>query len=204
MMNMNCVTDSRRWGIFLSVWIGFLLVAPTLAVSRSSKHATTIGTWGRTSHRIGQEELSSQWGILELLRAGATVEEEVDVEIDEEVDSDDEAQDEDSEDEEDEYDEESSSDDEEYESAVEEEIEIDVSVEEYDKQLSPPAGLQMGGLLGVMLLSRRLDMFNPKVVRFARYEIDFSVYMCVCVSLEALISHLTLVPFRAVLYSFCT
>jgi hypothetical protein len=116
---------------------------------------------------------------MESLRAGATVEEEADIEeeVDEE-ESDDEDEDSNDEDEEEDYEEEeeSSSDEVEsdYESAVEEE-EVSVSVQEYDTQLTPPPGLQMGSLLGVMLLSRRIDLFNPKVVRFARYV------SCVCV-----------------------
>lgn len=148
-----------------------LLLAPTFALPSSKK-----GQWGIQSHRIEARTpiCLSQWGILESLRAGATLEEvEVDTDEEEEVDSDDEETD--SDDEEEDYDDDddddeetsSSGDEEDYESAVEEEV--DVSIEEYDKQLTPPPGLQMGGLLGVMLLARRIDMFNPKVVRFARY-----------------------------------
>jgi archaellum component FlaD/FlaE len=137
-----------------------------------------MGKWGIQRSRICSDiSTLSQWEVLESLRAGATREEvesdeeEVESYDEEEVESDDEKMDmEDEESEEDEdYDEDtSSSDEEEYESAVEEE-EMSVSVEEYDTQLSPPPGLHMGALLGVMLLSKKIDMFNPTVVRFIRF-----------------------------------
>ena len=101
--------------------------------------------------------------LLQSLRAGSTIEHDEDEVYDED---DDEV-----------YDEEESSSDEEEEDEEEvesEEAEPEVdekesaSVIEYDEQLSLPPGLQMGALLSVMLLSRRLDFYNPKVVRFAR------------------------------------
>lgn len=162
-------------------WTVFVLcLAPSCALpSFGSKGASPIGQWGMNNHRRNLEEASSSLShqkVLLSLRAGATVE-EVEVDEDEDVDSDAEVWD----DEDEAYDEEtSSSDEEEYESAVEEEV--DVSVEEYDTQLTPPPGLQMGGLLGVMLLARRIDLFNPKVVRFARYA-SVTCLSCSIVSL---------------------
>jgi len=158
---MSSLSFQRRRGFLIaSAWTALaLLLTPACALP---KRVSVVGQWGVKSHRIGRERPSiSQLEVVQSLRAGATVEESAD----EEEDSDDEE--EDSDDEEEDYDEDISSSDEEYETAVEEE-EISVSVEEYDTQIKLPPGLQMGGLLAVMLLSRRLDMFSPKVVRFAR------------------------------------
>jgi Mg-chelatase subunit ChlI len=136
------------------------------------KRTTLVGHWGIKSHRIDVDiPRVSSWDVVKSLRAGSTEEEDEGDAYDEEDedyfdDEDDEVNDED----------ESSSDEEEEEEeeAESEEVEPQVdeaestSVAEYDEQLSPPPGLQMGALLCVMLLSRRLDLFHPKVVRFAR------------------------------------
>lgn len=148
-----------------------------------SKRMNKLCPWGMKRHRIGSlSPTLSHWHVLETLRAGATVEEVEEVEIDDDEDAiesvdDEESDDEASDDEDEEYDEESSSsDEEEYESAREEE-EVSITIGEYDIQLAPPPGLQIGALLGVMLLSKRLDMYSPKVVRFARY-VSLYVFCC--------------------------
>lgn len=172
---MKCLSHKRR---SLSLGAALLLLASTDATPSGSKRVMPMGKWGIQSSRMRSDISNlSHWKVLESLRAGATIEEiEIDEEEvesdDEEVDSENEESDEDEGyDEDEEYDEDSSSDEEEYESAVEEEGDF-VSVEEYDTQLSPPAGLQMGALLGVMLLSKKIDLFNPTVVRFVRYDRD--------------------------------
>jgi hypothetical protein len=43
------------------------------------------------------------------------------------------------------------------------------SVRSYDKMLVASPSMQMYSVIGVMLLSRKLDMFNPTVVRMGRY-----------------------------------
>ncbi len=178
---MNCFSHKRR---SLSIGAALVLLLTSTDASRSfgSKRVIPMGKWGIQRSRICSDiSTLSQWEVLESLRAGATREEvesdeeEVESDDEEEVESDDDEkidmEDEESEEDED-YDEDtSSSDEEEYESAVEEE-EMSVSVEEYDTQLSPPPGLHMGALLGVMLLSKKIDMFNPTVVRFIRYDRD--------------------------------
>ena len=186
---MSCFVGQRERGLHLAAVLAFLaLLIPTTTAnpSFSSKRVKNIGPWGMKSYRISSESPSmSHWQILQTLRAGATVEEEVEVDIDEDIEevevdivedtvdsvdaeTDDEVSDDEVED--------SSSDEEEYESALEEE-EASITIGEYDIQLAPPPGLQIGALLGVMLLSRRLDMFSPKVVRFARY-VSFVLYVC--------------------------
>ena len=42
------------------------------------------------------------------------------------------------------------------------------AVSEYDAMLIPSPAMQMYSVIGVMLLSRKLDMFNPTVVRAGR------------------------------------
>lgn len=41
-------------------------------------------------------------------------------------------------------------------------------VVEYDAPLEPPPMLQMGTMLGLMVLTKRMDMFDPKIVRLGR------------------------------------
>ena len=166
---MNCLSHKRR-SVSIGAALVLLLTSTDASPSFASKRVMPMGKWGIQSSRICSDISNlSQWEVLESLRAGATIEE---VEIDEEeVESDEVDSENEESDEDEEYDEDSSSDEDEYESAVEEEEDY-VSVEEYDTQLSPPAGLQMGALLGVMLLSKKIDMFNPAVVRFVRYDRD--------------------------------
>ena len=168
---MSCLDFQTRGFLIAAVTVLAVLLSP--ANAWPSKRAATTCQWGMKSRRIGLAPASlSHWDVLESLRAGATIEEDEEEEEDEDEVGVQEEVDEVSDDEDEEYDEEESSSDEdesEYESAVEEE-EVSISVEEYDIQLTPPPGLQIGSLLVVMLLSRRLDMFSPKVVRFARYD----------------------------------
>lgn len=161
----------NRYGIVIGI-LAVLLLTPTCASSFfSPKRTIRVGHWGIKSHRIDLDiACVSSWDVVQSLRAGSTVEEDEGDAYDEEDEYDDD--DEDQVNDEDE----SSSDEveEEADEAESEEIgpsvdeEESTSIAEYDEQLSPPPGLQMGALLGVMLLSRRLDLFNPKVVRFAR------------------------------------
>jgi hypothetical protein len=143
-----------------------LLLTPTWASNFfSPKRVANVGQWGIKSHRIDVEtSCVFRLDVLQSLRAGSTIEEDEDEAYDDDEDE--------------VYDEEESSSDEEEEEEEEEaeseEVEPEVdetestSVIEYDEQLLQPPGLQMGAVLGVMLLSRRLDLYNPKVVRFAR------------------------------------
>lgn len=143
-----------------------LLLSPASALRQSSfvsNRASPVDNWGVINNR---QRIGPCMSCVLSLRSGATVEEE---------DEDEEAY---GDEEEDEYDEESSGEEEEQDKDDEEDEDVeeddevhlgDAVVVEYDRQLSPPAGLQMGGLLGVMLLSQKIDMFNPKVVRVARY-----------------------------------
>jgi hypothetical protein len=48
---------------------------------------------------------------------------------------------------------------------------MELKIATYDDQVSPPLYLQMLATVGVMLLSRRIDLLEPKIVRFARYVI---------------------------------
>jgi hypothetical protein len=171
---MSCLGSQKlvhRCGIVIWALVVLLLTPACASSFFSPKRVTLVGQWGIKSHRIDLDiPCVSSWDVLQSLRAGSTVEGDEDEAYDDADEYD--------EDEDEVYDEdESSSDEEEVEEEEEvesEEVEPEVdeaestSVVEYDEQLSSPPGLQMGALLVVMLLSRRLDLFNPKVVRFAR------------------------------------
>ena len=111
--------------------------------------------------------------IVESLRAGASVEETIE-EGDNEGEADVEAYDREEVDEEEE--EEGEEDDDEDE---EESLQVDPTdkavVSDYDVMLVPSPSMQMYSIIGVMLLSRKLDMFNPTVVRAGRYVASIAV-----------------------------
>lgn len=89
----------------------------------------------------------------------------------EEVEEDDEVEEEEDQEEESKVVEES--DDEDEESDEEETSEVqsadNTALSNYDEMLIPSPAMQMYSVIGVMLLSRKLDMFNPTVVRAGRY-----------------------------------
>ena len=123
-----------------------------------------------------------------LLRGGAKVKDDEDVDDDEEDESDDEDEEEAGEESEEEADQEEAEYDEEEEGAYDDEeeeeesvgvsdaeedddggIQIDVQVEKYDDPLVPSPFTNLFATFGVMMLSRKVDLFHPTVVRIARY-----------------------------------
>jgi hypothetical protein len=101
-------------------------------------------------------------GIATTLRAGGgTQSDDVETDGEEEDDSDDES------------DEESAAEDEDEENSLLPDnisgSSSSASVRSYDKMLVASPSMQMYSVIGVMLLSRKLDMFNPTVVRMGRY-----------------------------------
>ena len=133
--------------------------------------------WGLTNggRLLRIFERSPSHRLMQTLRAGATEDEgEVDVDEsddDEEEEEDDEEEDEDD-DEEEEEEEEEEEDDEEEEAYEDEEEDAVAMAEggdvEYDQPVTMSSGVQFNCIIGVMLLSGRLDMHNSKVVRFIR------------------------------------
>ena len=120
-------------------------------------------------------KLSTCTSVIQSLRAGATdVEDggEEDDQGEEQVSQ--EAINDEEEDEEEEDDAVEEGDDEEEEDEDGEEEETspvepkDTAVTEYDEMLIASPSMQMYSVIGVMLLSRKLDMFNPTVVRAGR------------------------------------
>ncbi|KAI2503081.1 Phosphate transport (Pho88) [Fragilaria crotonensis] len=114
--------------------------------------------------------------VLQSLRAGATVEDDGDNEVEEDVtkENEEEEQEEEEEDQQqEEADADEEADDEDEESDEEETSAVastDVAaISEYDEMLIPSPSMQMYSVIGVMLLSRKLDMFNPTVVRAGRF-----------------------------------
>lgn len=112
------------------------------------------------------------YDVLKTLRAGASDSEDEDSDEEEDDDEDDEEET-DSEEEEDSDEEDS----EEEESEDEDEVQADepsvveesTSVSEYDDMMVPSPSTQLYSVIGVMLMSRRLDMFSPTVVMVGRY-----------------------------------
>jgi hypothetical protein len=49
-------------------------------------------------------------------------------------------------------------------------VQIELNVEKYDDPLAASPMINLYATFGVMLLSRRIDLFNPTVVRLARYD----------------------------------
>ena len=137
----------------------------------------------RQRHSVTSCNLSSSCiNVLQSLRAGATDDDvgnedgtndnQGDTIVAQEEGEDEEQEDDDAvEEEEDEDEEEEEEDDDD---DVEDEASVvasskDTDVSEYDDMLIPSPSMQMYSVIGVMLLSRKLDMFNPTVVRLGRY-----------------------------------
>jgi hypothetical protein len=112
----------------------------------------------RNSFQKWNKPRSDDSNIVQLIRGGST-----EVEEDEDVDENDEEEDEEEEDEEDDEEE-----DDEEEQVPESADVKKSSVTEYDDMLVPSPSLQLYSMIGIMLLSRRIDMHNPTVVRIAR------------------------------------
>eukprot|EP00521_Asterionellopsis_glacialis_P008776 CAMPEP_0195282704 /NCGR_PEP_ID=MMETSP0707-20130614/1486_1 /TAXON_ID=33640 /ORGANISM="Asterionellopsis glacialis, Strain CCMP134" /LENGTH=420 /DNA_ID=CAMNT_0040341729 /DNA_START=57 /DNA_END=1319 /DNA_ORIENTATION=+ len=150
-------------------------------------------SWGlrvsKTEKETGDVSIQDEspcWGVMESLRAGAMTDEsdDSDDEEEEEESSDYETSedDEEYEDSEDEYDsaeeseEESVSEDESEDEATTE-LEVTNEDQDYDELLPLPSGLQMGATFGVMLAVRGVDLYQPKIVRAARFA--FIAYLVI-------------------------
>ena len=115
-------------------------------------------------------------GVLQSLRAGATADDDNEVEDDDKKKDDEEEEEEEEKEEDEDQQEEADaveeSDDEDGESDEEDVSAVEstdnTALSEYDEMLIPSPSMQMYSVIGVMLLSRKLDMFNPTVVRAGR------------------------------------
>lgn len=122
----------------------------------------SLTSWGGTSNQHLRK-----WGeletVLNLSRGGAAgeVAEEEDDDDEEEEDGAEEEQDE-----EDEYDEEDEEEEEEKDEG--DGVQIEVKVEKYDEPLVASPFSSMMASLGVMLLARKVNLFSPTFVKFAR------------------------------------
>jgi hypothetical protein len=125
--------------------------------------------WGLTVRRITTP--SSLLRTAECLRGGAIDESDGEDDYDEEDDEqyDEETDGEQSEDEEEDEDEAEEKDAEEQDEDDEEgEIATQAKVEKYDDPLFPSALMGLYSTMGIMMLSRRVDLFHPMVVKIAR------------------------------------
>jgi len=119
---------------------------------------------------------------METLRCGSTEvdedDDEEEEESDEEIDADDEEEDDEEEDDEEEVTDDEAYDDEEEEDDDDDDKDAIVEDdEEYDDMIVASPTSQMVTLFGIMLLSKRVDMANPVVVRIARFS--FIAYVVV-------------------------
>ena len=167
--------------VLLGVMAMTCSIHPTADAFRPSRQWGLVSTkTQQQQHRHGVLNLASSStciDIIQSLRAGATdddddndddtnddqggekiAQDEEDDDVDED-DVDDDEEDEEEEEEEDDDDEET----------LVVESPKDTAVGEYDEMLIPSPSMQMYSVIGVMLLSRKLDMFNPTVVRVGRY-----------------------------------
>lgn len=146
--------------LFIFFVIGLLLLADETAASFTKNdrrpfplHVQTRerSVWGLTI-REGQrfDRIYAQ------LRGGSTEEDEYDEEVSE-----------------DEYDSEESSDVDENEDKVADAtnngVQIEMNVQKYDEPLAPSPMINIYATIGVMLLAKRVDLFDPTVVRIARF-----------------------------------
>ncbi|KAI2499102.1 Phosphate transport (Pho88) [Fragilaria crotonensis] len=155
----------RKWGSRRS--------SCTISITNQHGRGSTID-----NRNVDIECAPSLNDILQSLRAGATVEDDGDNDVeDDDTKEDEEEEQEEEEEEEDDEQEEADADeqaDDEDEESDEEETSAVASTDvaalsEYDEMLIPSPSMQMYSVIGVMLLSRKLDMFNPTVVRAGRF-----------------------------------
>jgi len=144
-------TTVFRCCVVSSIVLAFSARTASAAIAGRSLALSNVSKWGLPDTRIHK---ICSLETLKSLRGGQVDDEDTD--DDEEEEDEVEGSEEEEEDEEEEEEE-------------EDEIEIDTAVVEYDTPLELPATIQMGTMLGLMVLTKRLDMYDPKIVRFGRF-----------------------------------
>jgi hypothetical protein len=144
----TAVRSLSRFFVVCTLLLGASVSA--LTDRSQSSFLRTFSIWGQHPSRSKQR---NAYTIGSISRGGAEVDEEDEYDYDDE--------DEEEEEEVEEYDEEDETED--------DGVQIEVQVEKYDEPLiaSPLTNLFVS--LGVMLLAKRVDLFNPKIVKIARF-----------------------------------
>ena len=141
--------------VLLAVYLLLLCRSISAANFKASSHLSIPRScWGlRSSVPVGQNVF------LRIPRGGGKDDDE-----DEDVDETKGGEDEEDYEDEEEYDEES----EEYDEDVDDEDQLEVKDQEYDEPLQVSPMMSMYVTLGIMFLSKKIDLFSPNVIRLAR------------------------------------